>query len=83
VIAYLAAQDDGSAAVGIRLTIVISIWVLLSQLLRAMTARGDALTEALRASAHTDPLTGGEGTRARPRSGGASEVSRTPCQCFK
>jgi diguanylate cyclase (GGDEF)-like protein len=37
---------------------VIAIWVLLSQLLRAMTVRNEALTEALRASAHTDPLTG-------------------------
>ena len=58
VAAYLAAQDDWSAAVGIRVIIVISVWMLLSQLLRAMTARNDALTEALRVSAHTDPLTG-------------------------
>jgi diguanylate cyclase (GGDEF)-like protein len=57
-LAYLAANDDWSAAIGIRLVIVISVWVLLSQLLRVMTARNQALTVALRASAHTDPLTG-------------------------
>jgi diguanylate cyclase (GGDEF)-like protein len=56
--AYLAANDNWSAAMGIRLTIVVSVWLLLSQLLRALTVRNEALTEALRASAHTDPLTG-------------------------
>jgi diguanylate cyclase (GGDEF)-like protein len=56
--AYLAANDNWSAAMGIRLTIVVSVWVLLSQLLRALTVRNETLTKALRASAHTDPLTG-------------------------
>ena len=56
--AYLTANDNWSAAMGIRLTIVVSVWVLLSQLLRALTVRNEALTRALRASAHTDPLTG-------------------------
>jgi diguanylate cyclase (GGDEF)-like protein len=56
--AYLAANDNWSAAMGIRLTIVVFVWVLLSQLLRALTVRNETLTEALRASAHTDPLTG-------------------------
>jgi diguanylate cyclase (GGDEF)-like protein len=58
VAAYLAAQGDWSPAIVIRLIIVISVWVLLSQLLCTMTARNDALTAALRVSAHTDPLTG-------------------------
>ncbi len=56
--AYVAANDNWSAAMAIRLTIVVSVWLLLSQLLRALTVRNEALTEALRASAHTDPLTG-------------------------
>ncbi len=57
-VAYIAAQDEWSTAIGIRLVIVISVWMLLSQLLRALTARNSALTTALRESAHTDPLTG-------------------------
>ncbi len=56
--AYLVANDNWSAMMAIRLVIVVSVWLLLSQLLRALTVRNEALTEALRASAHTDPLTG-------------------------
>ncbi len=56
--AYVAAMGGWSTALGVRLLIVTSVWVLLSQLLAALTSRQQALAEALRTAALTDPLTG-------------------------
>lgn len=57
-VAYVAAMDKWSTALGIRLLIVTSVWLLLSELLCAFRARNDALSAALRAAAYTDALTG-------------------------
>ena len=55
---YVAAQATWSTTLAIRLLIVAAVWVLLSQLLAAFTARQQTLTAALHAAAHTDVLTG-------------------------
>lgn len=55
---YVAAMGSWSTALGIRLMIVMAVWVLLSQLLAGLTSRQQVLTDALRSAAHTDALTG-------------------------
>jgi diguanylate cyclase (GGDEF)-like protein len=56
--AYVAAMGTWTTALAIRLFIVTMVWLLLSQLLCAFTARNQALTAALQRAASTDPLTG-------------------------
>jgi diguanylate cyclase (GGDEF)-like protein len=56
--AYLGATNAWSTMIVVRLVIAVLIWVLISQLLCGLSARNQSLTDALRAAAHTDPVTG-------------------------
>lgn len=56
--AYVAAIGTWSAAVGVRLAIVVTVWVLVSQVLADLMQRQRELTDALHRAAQTDALTG-------------------------
>ena len=56
--AFVAAIGTWSAAVGVRLVIVVAVWVSVSQVLADLMQRQRELTEALRRAAQTDALTG-------------------------
>ena len=56
--AYVAAIGTWSPAVGVRLAVVVAVWVLVSQVLADLMQRQRELTEALRRAAQTDALTG-------------------------
>ena len=56
--AFVAAIGTWSAAVGVRLVIVVAVWVSVSQVLADLMRRQRELTEALRRAAQTDALTG-------------------------
>ncbi len=62
--AYAVALGSWTASFGVRFVIVSAVWALLSQLLVGLTARQRLLTEALRAAAYTDGLTGLANRRA-------------------
>lgn len=56
--AWAATVTGWSSTLAVRLLIVAAVWVLLSQLLCALTASQRALSAALQVAAHTDALTG-------------------------
>ena len=56
--AFVLINGGWSAAVALRLFIGACVWTILGELLSRFTARQTALSEALRAAAHTDVLTG-------------------------
>jgi diguanylate cyclase (GGDEF)-like protein len=56
--AFVLINGGWSAAVAIRLFIGACVWTILGELLSRFNARQNALSEALRAAAHTDVLTG-------------------------
>ncbi len=56
--AFVAAIGTWSVVVGVRLAIVVAVWVLVSQVLADLTQQHRELTEALRRAAQTDALTG-------------------------
>lgn len=62
--AYTLALGSWTAGFGIRLVVVTAVWTLLALLLVGLTARQRELTEALRAAAYTDGLTGLSNRRA-------------------
>jgi diguanylate cyclase (GGDEF)-like protein len=56
--AFVFINGGWSAAIAIRLFIAACVWTILGELLSRFNARQSALSEALRAAAHTDILTG-------------------------
>ena len=79
--AFVFINGGWSAAIGIRLFIAACVWTILGEVLAQFNARQSAMSEVLRAAAHTDILTGVANRRDLDIRLGAAAAGDTVAMC--